>query len=42
MHMNFRFFGMNPLPTFACYDVMKNADADEDFKRFAEHIEANF
>jgi len=42
MHMNFRFFGMSPLPTFACYDVMKNSDADGDFKRFAEHITANF
>ncbi len=38
MHMNFRFFGMQALPTFACYDVMKNADTQADFSRFAEHL----
>lgn len=42
MHMNFRFFGMQALPTFACYDVMKDADIDNDFKRFAAHIDAHF
>lgn len=39
MHMNFRFFGMEALPTFACYDVMKDADTDNDFKRFSEHLQ---
>ena len=42
MHMNFRFFGMTPLPTFACYDVMKNADTENDFRRFEAHINAYF
>ncbi len=42
MHMNFRFFGMEPLKTFACFDVMKNANTDNDFKRFAAHIEKQF
>ena len=42
MHMNFRFFAMEPLPTFACFDVMKNADAEADFERFKAHINANF
>ena len=42
MHMNFRFFGMSALPTFASFDVMKNADAENDFKRFAHHIDAHF
>lgn len=42
MHANFRFFGMTALPTFACYDVMKNADIESDFKRFEAHIDANF
>lgn len=42
MHMNFRFFGMEPMETFACFDVMKNADAENDFRRFASHIEAQF
>ena len=38
MHMNFRFFGMEPLETFACYDVLKNPDVESDFRRFDEHI----
>ncbi len=38
MHMNFQFFGMEPLPTFACFDVMKNADVPKDLERFAEHL----
>lgn len=42
MHMNFRFFGMAPLETFACFDVMKNADIDNDFKRFQAHLEKLF
>lgn len=42
MHMNFRFFGMEPLATFACYDVMKDADTENDFNRFAAHIDAQF
>ena len=39
MHMNFKFFGMQPLPTFACFDVMKNAEVEQDFKRFTAHIQ---
>jgi modulator of drug activity B len=31
MHLNFKFFGMEPLPTFACFDVMKNPDIENDF-----------
>lgn len=42
MHMNFRFFGMEPLPTFASFDVMKNAETENDFKRFSAHIQENF
>ena len=42
MHMNFRFFDMEPLPTFACYDVMKNANAEGDFERFRAHLAAAF
>ena len=38
-HMNFKFFGMQALPTFACYDVMKNPEITEDFKRFQAHID---
>ncbi|WP_199609107.1 NAD(P)H-dependent oxidoreductase [Flocculibacter collagenilyticus] len=42
MHMNFKFFGMKPLETFACFDVMKNADIENDFKRFEAHINKHF
>lgn len=42
MHMNFRFFDMQPIETFACYDVMKNSDIDGDFKRFTSHINNHF
>ena len=41
-HMNFRFFGMQPLPTFVCYDVMKNANIENDFKRLDEHLKELF
>ena len=41
-HMNFKFFGMQPLPTFACHDVMKNPSVAEDFKRFEAHIKQYF
>ena len=39
MHMNFRFFGMEPLPTFACLDVMKNPQIESDFRRYREHLD---
>ena len=42
MHMNFRFFGMEPMPTFACFDVMKNADVEGDFERFETHLNSHF
>lgn len=42
MHMNFRFFAMESMPTFACHDVMKNANVNEDFKRFHAHLEQHF
>ncbi|MBK1880113.1 NAD(P)H-dependent oxidoreductase [Pelagicoccus mobilis] len=38
VHMNFRFFNMSPLETFVCYDVMKNPDVENDFKRFESHL----
>ena len=38
MHLNYRFFGMEPLPTFACYDVMKNPDIENDFARYRQHL----
>jgi len=42
MHMNFKFFGMQAMETFACFDVMKNADVETDFKRFDAHLNAHF
>ena len=42
MHLNFRFFGMEPLETFACYDVMKNPDVENDFDRFSAHLDRLF
>ena len=42
MHMNFRFFDMEPLETFACYDVLKNPDIEKDFQRFEEHVAKHF
>lgn len=42
MHMNFKFFGMQPMATFACFDVMKNADIETDLRRFDAHINQHF
>lgn len=41
-HMNFRFFGMEALPTYACYDVLKDPQIEDDFKRFEEHLKTHF
>jgi len=41
-HLNFRFFGMEALKSFACFDVMKNPDIDNDFVRFQAHLDAVF
>lgn len=38
MHLNFKFFGMQALPTFAAFDVMKNPDVETDFERFRAHL----
>ena len=42
MHMNFRFFGMQPIETFVCYDVLKNPEIDSDFARFDAHLDKHF
>ena len=42
MHLNFKFFGMEPMPTFTCFDVMKNPDIDNDFIRFKAHLNQHF
>ena len=42
MHMNFRFFGMEALETFACFDVLKNPNIEQDFGRFEKHLNRIF
>ncbi len=42
MYMNFRFFGMEPMETFAYYDVMKNPDIANDLVRFEAHLNKHF
>ena len=42
MHLNFKFFGMKPLKTFACHDVLKNPDVENDFVRFDAHLDRIF
>lgn len=41
VHLNARFFGMQPLPTFAAFDVMKNPQIEADFARFDAHLAAH-
>ena len=39
VHLNSKFFGMTPLPTFGAFDVMKNPDVATDLARFrASHL----
>ena len=42
MHSNFKWFGLQPLPTFMAYDVMKNPDIGNDFTRFDSHLKKHF
>jgi len=42
MHLNFKFFDMEPLPTFVCFDVMKNPDIENDFIRFESPLDRHF
>lgn len=41
MHLNFRFFGLSPLPTFAIFDVHKNPDFETDLARFDAHLDSH-
>jgi modulator of drug activity B len=42
MHLNFKFLGMTALKTFACHDVLKNPDIENDFVRFEAHLDQLF
>lgn len=42
LHKNYQFFGMEPLPSFSCHDVLKNPDVENDLKRFKQHLDQIF
>ncbi|WP_170341561.1 NAD(P)H-dependent oxidoreductase [Ruegeria arenilitoris] len=42
MHLNAKFLAMQPLPTFAAFDVMKNPRIEQDFQRFDAHLKQHF
>lgn len=42
VHLNAKFFGMTPLPTFGAFDVMKNPDVATDLARFDAHLATIF
>ena len=42
LHKVYQFFGMEPLPTFSCYDVLKSAEVEEDLRRLQEHLDGAF
>ncbi len=42
IHMNFRFFAMKALPTFSCFDVMKNPQIEQDLESFKAHLNAHY
>ena len=38
LHKTHEFLGMSALKTFACYDVVKDPQAEKYFKDYKEHI----
>ncbi|WP_245391876.1 NAD(P)H-dependent oxidoreductase [Salinicola aestuarinus] len=42
MHLNFKWIGLEPMPTYVIYDVLKNPDIEADLGRFERHLEKNF
>ena len=38
MHLNAKFIGMRPMPTFSAHDVLKNPDIENDLARFGRHL----
>ena len=42
VHLNAKFFAMEPLPPFGAFDVMKNAEVEKDFGRFDAHLKTTF
>ena len=41
VHINFAFFALNPLPTFAAHDVSKAPQIERDFERFDAHLKTH-
>lgn len=42
LHLTARFMAMQPMPTFAAFDVMKNPTIEADFARLEAHLKAEF
>ncbi|MCP4719816.1 MAG: NAD(P)H-dependent oxidoreductase [Desulfobacteraceae bacterium] len=42
LHKAFQFFSMEPLPSFSCHDVLKDADIESDLKRLEAHLANSF
>lgn len=42
MHLNFRFFGMQPVETLVYHDVLKNPNIEDDLLHFGAHLEKHF
>ena len=44
VHGTYRFFSMQQIPTFVCYDVAKKIEAEilQDFERLNKHMDENF
>ena len=42
LHMCMRFFAAEALPTFACFDVIKNPEIEDDFNRYEKHLQNTF
>ena len=41
-HKSQEFIGLKQVPTFSCYDVLKNPDIENDFDRFKSHLKQVF
>lgn len=41
LHKTNQFTGMTSLPTFACFDVVKNPHIDADIRRYLAHLDVN-
>lgn len=42
VHLNAKFFGMTPQPSFGAFDVMKNPQVDADLVRFDAYLDSLF